>query len=196
MYCPRCAKLHIEGAKFCRGCGTDLETVALALEGKLASPIEVSPGSDDKSHGWDAPNKGWEDRYNNPQTTEDWLRKQSAGVNFMARGSILLVTVLLAAVAILGLFGISMWPVLIWAGIFGWMGCWGVVYVAEGLGAFMQSRNMLRRMEPIPFELDTNSQERGWSVTGESPRFPDATIASEAPHQVSVTEDTTSRLNK
>lgn len=196
MYCPRCAKQHIEGAKFCRDCGTDLETVALALDGKLVPPTKVSQGSDNKSHSWDAPNKGWEDRYNNPETTEDWLRKHGAGVNFMARGATLLGAVLLAGVIMLRLFGVSVWPVVIWASIFGWMSWWGVACLAEGLGAIMQSRNMLRRREPMSIDSDTDSRAPWLPAPGELRRVPDAMIASEAPPQSSVTEDTTARLNQ
>lgn len=35
MYCPRCAAQNLDNAKFCRGCGTNLEPVALALTGEL-----------------------------------------------------------------------------------------------------------------------------------------------------------------
>lgn len=33
MFCPRCAAQNLDDAKFCRTCGTNLETVALALAG-------------------------------------------------------------------------------------------------------------------------------------------------------------------
>ena len=32
MYCPRCATQNLDGSKFCRACGTNLETIAIALE--------------------------------------------------------------------------------------------------------------------------------------------------------------------
>lgn len=34
MYCPKCAAQNVEGSKFCRSCGTNLEAVALALTDK------------------------------------------------------------------------------------------------------------------------------------------------------------------
>jgi hypothetical protein len=196
MYCPRCAKQNVAGAKFCRDCGTDLETVALALDGKLVPLNQLSPGSDDKSPVWDAPNKGWEDKYNNPQTTEDWLRKQGAGANFIARGATLLATTIIAGVVTLMLFGVSVVPLIIWASIFGFMGCWGVAYVAEGFGAIMQSRNMLRHGDPTAVEPDADSPSPMFSGNGELRRFPVVTIDSEAPPRSSITEDTTARLNK
>lgn len=193
MYCPRCAKQDVDGAKFCRNCGADLETVALALDGKLVPPLTAS---DVKSLTWDAPNKGWEDRYNNPQSTEDWVRKQSAGVNFMVRGATLLGAVLLAGTIILRLFGVSVWPLIIWAGVFGWMGWWGIAYLAEGLGAIIQSKNMLRRSEPIGIESDSDLRAPVLYATGELRSLADATIGSKATPRSSVTEDTTARLNK
>jgi hypothetical protein len=193
MYCPRCAKQELGKAKFCRDCGSDLESVALALEGKLVSP-EVKQVSE--STNWDAPNKGWEDRYNNPQTTEDWLRKQSAAMNFIVRGATLLATALVAGIVILRLFGVSVWPLIVWAAIFGWMGWWGVAYLAEGLGALMQSRNMLSRSGASGIEPDANSTAPGVLVTGELRNLPDARFASEESPRSSVTEDPTAQLNK
>src|SRR5215210_5487483 len=38
MYCPQCATQNTDNAKFCRTCGTDLETVALALTNKFPLP--------------------------------------------------------------------------------------------------------------------------------------------------------------
>ncbi len=38
MYCPNCGNQNLENAKYCRACGCDLETVALAVSNKLAAP--------------------------------------------------------------------------------------------------------------------------------------------------------------
>ena len=38
MYCPNCGNQNFDTAKFCRACGRDLETVALAASNKLAAP--------------------------------------------------------------------------------------------------------------------------------------------------------------
>jgi hypothetical protein len=38
MYCPQCATHSTDNAKFCRGCGTDLEAVSLVLANKLPPP--------------------------------------------------------------------------------------------------------------------------------------------------------------
>jgi hypothetical protein len=38
MYCPKCGNQNFDTAKFCRACGSDLETVSLAVNNKLAAP--------------------------------------------------------------------------------------------------------------------------------------------------------------
>jgi hypothetical protein len=38
MYCPKCGNQNFENAKYCRACGSDLETVSLAVNNKLAAP--------------------------------------------------------------------------------------------------------------------------------------------------------------
>jgi hypothetical protein len=38
MYCPQCASQNTDNAKFCRACGTDLESVALVLTNKFPVP--------------------------------------------------------------------------------------------------------------------------------------------------------------
>lgn len=40
MYCPKCATVNGEEAKFCRGCGTDLSLVSAALTGRLPELLE------------------------------------------------------------------------------------------------------------------------------------------------------------
>ncbi len=38
MYCPRCAAQNLDDAKYCRACGTGLESIALALSGGVQPP--------------------------------------------------------------------------------------------------------------------------------------------------------------
>jgi hypothetical protein len=42
MFCPKCGGQAIDGTKFCRSCGSDLEVVSAALTGKLAVPNQKS----------------------------------------------------------------------------------------------------------------------------------------------------------
>ena len=48
MYCPKCGTENIEGANFCRGCGTDLAPVSQALSGRVAETR--SAGHDLEGH--------------------------------------------------------------------------------------------------------------------------------------------------
>jgi len=82
MYCPRCATPHIDGAKSCRSCGTELESVALVLSGKSLPPTDAGE------------NKG------EPQTAQDWLKKRIESVRNITIGAILLSVSLLIGVAL------------------------------------------------------------------------------------------------
>lgn len=42
MFCPKCGTQAVDGTKFCRSCGADLEVVSAALTGKLALPNQKS----------------------------------------------------------------------------------------------------------------------------------------------------------
>lgn len=42
MFCPKCGSQAIDGTKFCRSCGSDLEVVSAALTGNIALPDRKS----------------------------------------------------------------------------------------------------------------------------------------------------------
>lgn len=46
MFCPKCATQNLEGAKFCRSCGTDISLVPQVLTGELATRLSAA---DDRS---------------------------------------------------------------------------------------------------------------------------------------------------
>ena len=120
MYCPRCAAPNLDDAKFCRGCGTSLETVALALSG------QYQPASNDPSL--------------------DWLAVRHAGVQKLIRGIGLLGAALLIGAA-LGLFGDTSDWIIIWLVFVGWMAAWGVIALVSGIGSFAEARFLQKRME-------------------------------------------------
>ena len=41
MFCPRCGSQNSEETKFCRGCGTDISGVVVALEGRASAPTAL-----------------------------------------------------------------------------------------------------------------------------------------------------------
>lgn len=60
MFCPKCGTQAIEGTKFCRSCGSDLEIVTAALSGKLisASQNDLQNSKKDEEYSND-PDKLW-----------------------------------------------------------------------------------------------------------------------------------------
>ena len=122
MYCPRCAAQNLDDAKFCRGCGTSLETVALALSGQFQP----------------AANSG--------ELPKDWLAVRHEGVQRLIRGIGLLGAALLIGVA-LGLFSDTNDWIVIWLVFVGWMAAWGVISLVSGIGSMAEARFLLKRME-------------------------------------------------
>jgi hypothetical protein len=118
MFCPRCAVQNLDDAKFCRGCGIGLETVALALSGKN---LVGKRGDEDDQ----------------PTT---WVVKRRKGVNKLVRATGLLGSSLLIGAA-LGLFGPHDW-IVIWMVFCGWMATWGVFSLTSGIQYMIESKYM------------------------------------------------------
>lgn len=168
MYCPRCAAQSIDDAKFCRSCGADLKTVALALAGQ------------------NLPAKGGKNKDKSPKAEKSPEEKRSKGVRDAIEGTILICGSLLICLAInllsnhpdrIALMGL-------WAVFFGWMACWGVFAIASGLGAVMQAASMGSKAA-LPQPAD------------EPVKVPDTDpLAGPAPSPLlSVTENTTRSLD-
>ena len=122
MYCPRCAAQNLDDAKFCRGCGTSLETVALALAG------QYQPAANSK------------------EFSKDWLAVRHEGVQRLIRGIGLLGAALLIGVA-LGLFSNTNDWIIIWLVFVGWMAAWGVISLVSGIGSMAESKFLQKRIE-------------------------------------------------
>jgi hypothetical protein len=123
MYCPRCATQNLDGAKFCRACGTNLETVALALAQQL------DPAQLDK----DAAKK--------PKAAKNKLEKRSEGQTKIVRALGLFGASALVGAA-LALFSNKPDWIIIWMIFAGWMACWGVIWLVAGIAALIESRFM------------------------------------------------------
>ena len=165
MYCPQCASENSEGTRFCRACGTDLETVALALSGQLVpvNAISADPRAAEAA-----------------QESNAWLEKRSKAVRSVTRGAILLSTSLLIAVA-MAMFVPERLPwIITWAFFFGWMAGWGAVELASGLSRMLETVVLLRG-------LATDAARQRLPIAGAS--------RTHTPHVApSVTEHTTRRL--
>ena len=122
MYCPRCAAQNLDDAKFCRGCGTNLETVALALSGGLEPAREVA------------------------ESSKDWLSVRHEGVQKIIKGTGLLGASLVIGAA-LGLFSNTNDWIIIWMIFVGWMAAWGVIALVSGIGSLTEARFLKKRLE-------------------------------------------------
>ena len=122
MYCPRCAAQNLDDAKFCRGCGTSLESVALALSGQYQPAAESG------------------------EYPKDWLAVRHEGVQRLIRGTGLLGAALLIGVA-LGLFSNTNDWIIIWLVFVGWMAAWGVISLVSGIGSMAEAKFLQKRIE-------------------------------------------------
>jgi hypothetical protein len=111
--------------KFCRACGTNLETVALALSGE-SHPARLT--KDKGGHALDE---------------LSWLEKRNEAISGIIKGTGLLAASLLIGVALGLLSNANDW-IIIWVGLAGWMACWGVIALTTGIGTHLQSKSMLR----------------------------------------------------
>ncbi len=176
MYCPQCATPNNDDVKFCRVCGTALESVALVLSGKSPKPSKA-----DKNK---AENK----------TAQDWLEKRIEGVSGITRG-----TILVFVSALIGLaMGLFMPPnfdapwIVVWSVFFGWMTVWGGIEVAFGLSNLIEAKTRLRMMGFTGKEapIDTTAQQSLPSVE------PNPAAVFESRPRRSVTEGTTRQLDE
>jgi hypothetical protein len=175
MYCPRCAAQNLDDAKFCRTCGINLETVALALS--------------DQSH----PARMSKDKAGELKAAKSWLEKRSEGVSSIVKGAGLLGASLLIGVA-LGLFSHAPDWIIIWVAMAGWMACWGVIALTTGIGTLLESKAMLRHMGQTAGEIAAPTTQP--LPANDPAMLPETTAASRLPHSSSVTEHTTELLTK
>lgn len=175
MYCPRCAAQNLDDVKFCRACGTNLETVALALSAEK-HPAKVSKDKDEEL-----------------QPQKSWIEKRKEGMDGIVKGTGLMGASLLIGIA-LGLFSNAPDWIIIWAAMAGWMACWGFISIVSGIGALAESRFMRRQLGEITSGDTTPISQ---SLSSADPRMlPDAPDTPKLSPPPSVTEHTTKPLNK
>jgi hypothetical protein len=168
MYCPEYAMQNAEPTKFCRSCGTNLETVALALKGE-------QPGL--------------------PRGSQDaglvLLDRKIRAVRQIAQGgTLLVVSLLFGVVSAVAAKGDFPW-FLIWAVFFGWMGCWGTVMLMLGIGQWIEAVMSLRRMYPV-----SELAQSGSITTSELEVSADSMKGDVLVAMGSVTEGTTKQLEE
>ena len=172
MFCPRCAAQNLDEAKFCRACGTNLETVALALADKYHPAKRESGGAQDPF--------------------ASWLETRRKGVNKIARGTGWFVSSLLIGVA-LGLFSNPPDWIIIWMCMVGWMAVLGVISMVSGTAGLMESRFLRRQLGQPSSAANAPVQPL---LTGDRVMMNDPLTTPMLRPQSSVTEHTTTRLIK
>ena len=119
MYCPRCATQNLEGAKFCRACGTNLETVALALAHQLDPALSDKDAAKTKQG-------------------KTKLEKRREGLTRIIRASGLIGASALIGAALALFSGKPDW-IIIWMIFAGWLACWGVIAFVSGIADLIES---------------------------------------------------------
>lgn len=122
MYCPRCAAENLNDVKFCRGCGANLETVALALSGHYDSIAR------------------------NQQPADTWLQKRNESVRQLVKAISLLASSLLVGVALGLLSNTNDW-IMVWLVFAGWMAVWGVFSLVAGINGLIETKFLRQQME-------------------------------------------------
>ena len=175
MFCPRCATQNLDDVKFCRACGTNLETVALALSDQY-HPANLSKDEDEE-----------------PETEKSWLEKRREAMDGIVKGIGLMGASLLIGVA-LGLFSnVPDW-IIIWVGLAGWMACWGFISIVSGIGALADSRFMRRQLGQAPGGTAALTDQPLSSV--DPKMLPDTSAIPMLSPPPSITEHTTKPLDK
>ena len=119
MFCPKCGTQAIDGTKFCRSCGADLEVVSAALTGKLAL---TNQNSLKKSKKDDCENSNDPDRLWN-----SFIRNTMVGLAFIAIAIYLTVS---------GKMGGNVWGF--------WLLIPGAGSVAGGISSYLKIRRIER----------------------------------------------------
>jgi hypothetical protein len=168
MFCPRCAAQNLDDAKFCRVCGTNLETVALALADRY------QPAKNEKVE----------------SSFDNWLQTRRQGVNKIVRGTGWMVSSLLIGAA-LGIFSHEPDWIIIWMCLVGWMTVLGVFSMVTGIARLMESRFIRRQLGEPTGGSDIQIQPL---PAADRAAINGPTTAPMSKPRSSVTEHTTTRL--
>src|SRR6266850_8359859 len=177
MYCPKCATLNNDQARFCRSCGMELEGVALALKDRAAQPIHV---------------RGRESEF---EISEEVLEKRSKAVKGVSTGISLLVVSILIAVAMAFFVPPNIPWILAWAVLVGWMAMWGGIEVGNGIAGVLEAKSRLRLLGLAGKEFADHATPKELPFASQQPMVPAPPASLRSSTASSVTEGTTRQLN-
>src|ERR1700755_705098 len=123
MYCPNCASQNIDNAKFCRSCGGDLVTVALAMNNKSLS------------------------------SSAEWIEKYGEAKSKVATGAIMAGAAILIWIGPAFMIRDTLAWVFFWSIFFGWLAAWGIVKLAANVGGLLKAKTMLKSTDYFDKEL-------------------------------------------
>ena len=176
MFCPKCAAENIDQTRFCRGCGADIEAVALALNSQL-TPRELLDSDD------------------YPELIKQRTDLRIDGIRQLLRGALIFVTGLLLGIP-LAVFGEGAdWHanwILVWLVLCGWLPVWGAFMTSTGLSNLIESRGIERQIEGLNSSLDTLSVKR----QVQTQRISESEPAVEGGASSSPSERTTASMSK
>jgi hypothetical protein len=207
MFCPKCATANPDQAKFCRACGTNLETVAQALGGQSVSPKKPVLAEQlymgDRLGGQSVPTskttKKNKKKDEEPNTREDWIKKRAKGVRQIIQGVVLFAFSLLVGgvgmqITIMSGNDLFAWLAM-WTVFFGWLAVWGLIAATSGIGDMIESKAVLREMGLMTGTQAVASTTPLVSAAEELQMIPNTLSAAEPVPPPSVTEHTTVSLN-
>lgn len=177
MYCPQCATLNNDQARFCRSCGMELEGVAQAFKGWSGQPTQV--------HGRDS----------EFEISQDLLERRSKAVKGLSTGVSLLVVSTLIGVAMAFFVPPNIPWMLAWAVLVGWMAMWGGIEVGNGIAGLFDAKSRLRLLA-LEIKQSANDARTQVLAPADQPpmvKGPSAAVGSLPPS--SVTEGTTRHLD-
>ena len=177
VYCPQCATLNNDQARFCRSCGMELEGVAQALKGWSGQPTQV--------HGRDS----------EFEISKDLLERRSKAVKDLSTGVSLLLVSILIGVAMAFFVPPNIPWMLAWAVLVGWMAMWGGVEVGNGIAGLFDTKSRLRLLA-LEIKQSANDARTQVLASADQPpmvKGPSAAVGSLPPS--SVTEGTTRHLD-
>jgi hypothetical protein len=174
MFCPKCAAENHDQTRFCRGCGTDLEVVALALNTEL-TPTELGPNKES----------------NLTVLLEQRLKLQIDGIRQVFQGGLIFATGILLGIP-LALFGKdsdwhSNW-ILVWLVTCGWLPVWGAYIMGTGLSNLINLRMIQRRTDSLGATA-SNRVSVHWS--GQTQRIAEAESTNEVAASLKAGEQST-----